>query len=62
LIAFVAGAMAPLSDRLDAWSTIHNPFYGGPGADALTLLPFALLALVLYRTGRQPKTPAVPLQ
>lgn len=52
LIAFVAGAMARFSDRMDGWMTAHNPFYGGPWADALTLVPFAILAVVLYRIGQ----------
>jgi hypothetical protein len=30
-----------------------NPFFSGPYADALALIPFALLAVLLYLTGRE---------
>jgi hypothetical protein len=45
----------PLKDRLDAfekWATAHNPFFEGPWADVLSIIPFALLCLLLYLVGR----------
>ena len=36
-----------------AWSTAHNPFYAGPWADALALLPFAALCALLYLVARE---------
>src|SRR5207302_9329619 len=45
----------PLKGRLDAfekWATAHNPFFEGPWADGLSIIPFALLCLLLYLVGR----------
>jgi putative OPT family oligopeptide transporter len=52
LIAFVAGAMSRMDSSLTNWAAAHNPFYGGRHADALALIPFALLALFLYLVSR----------
>jgi putative OPT family oligopeptide transporter len=46
----------PLKDGLDAiekWSTAHNPFFDGPYADLLALIPFSILCLLLYLVGRE---------
>src|SRR5262249_34028695 len=46
----------PLKDRLDAiekWATAHNPFFNGPYADLLALIPFSILCLLLYLVGRE---------
>jgi len=55
LIAILSGVPGP--DKIDAWfknwSTAHNPFFTGPHADALSLLPFAFLVGYLYLVGRE---------
>ena len=61
IIAFVAGGLDRFSDQINTWMTLHNPFYGGPWADALTLVPFAVLAIVLYAFGRKSTPEAPPL-
>jgi uncharacterized oligopeptide transporter (OPT) family protein len=53
IIAFVAGFMSDLSDRLEVWAFTQNPFYSGPHADLLSLLPFILLSVLLYVVGRE---------
>jgi putative OPT family oligopeptide transporter len=53
IIAFVAGVFSGLDERLTKWAEAHNPFFGGPNADWLALIPFIVLAVVLYVTGRQ---------
>jgi putative OPT family oligopeptide transporter len=53
LIAFLAGAFDQLEGVLSAWASAHNPLYAGQYADALSLLPFAALTLVLYGSGRR---------
>jgi hypothetical protein len=53
IIAFMAGVLSRLDRDLTAWSTERNPFYGGPSADILALLPFAGLIALLYLTGRE---------
>jgi hypothetical protein len=53
IIAFIQGALDSVDAALVKWSTAHNPFYEGPHADALTLIPFAVLCVVLYLVGRE---------
>jgi putative OPT family oligopeptide transporter len=46
----------PLKDRLDdfeKWAAANNPFFEGPWADALAMLPFILLTILLYYVGRE---------
>jgi hypothetical protein len=52
VIAFVAGVLSDLQASIDVWSTAHNPFYVGPHADVLSLLPFAALVVLLHLSGR----------
>jgi len=47
VIAFMSGVLADVTDRITGWSRANDPFYGGPQADLLSLLPFAVLALLL---------------
>ena len=52
LFAFLA---IPMKDRLEAfegWATVHNPFFEGPHADLLALIPFIALCVLLYVVGR----------
>jgi hypothetical protein len=53
IIAFMAGLLMSLDDRLTRWATAHNPFYSGASSDILALLPFILLCLLLYFVGRE---------
>lgn len=53
IIAFLAGVLSDFDAAVTAWSTAHNPFYSGPYADLLALLPFAGLAVFLYLVGRE---------
>jgi uncharacterized oligopeptide transporter (OPT) family protein len=54
LIAFIAGvpSMAGFNARIEAFGEA-NPMRSGPAADLLTLIPFAVLIVVLYLTGRE---------
>ncbi len=45
-------SLAATSDRVTAWAKAHNPFFAGPHADLLALLPFAALCVLLYLVGR----------
>jgi hypothetical protein len=55
IIAILAGM--PGLDWIDAsltkWATTHNPFFEGPNSDALTLIPFVVMCVVLYLVGRE---------
>ena len=50
-------ALAELLARFDAamtkWSVTHNPFFDGPNADLLSLLPFAALCVFLFLVARE---------
>jgi hypothetical protein len=50
-IAFMAGALEPIDRALTEWASVHNPFFEGPRADLLSLLPFALLSAYLLAVG-----------
>ncbi|HMP82401.1 MAG TPA: oligopeptide transporter, OPT family [Verrucomicrobiota bacterium] len=52
VIAFMAGALGDVDAAITNWATSNNPFFNGPYSDLLALLPFAVIAAVLYRTGR----------
>lgn len=53
LIAFMAGILGDVTQRLTEWSAAHNPFFEGPYADVLALLPFVGLIVLLYLVGRE---------
>src|SRR5512139_464613 len=52
LIAFLAGVMGDFDAALQRWAAGNNPFYEGPYADLLTLLPFLGLTLLLWLVAR----------
>ncbi|HEY0243655.1 MAG TPA: oligopeptide transporter, OPT family [Gemmatimonadaceae bacterium] len=54
IIAFLAGvpAMAGFNDSVESFAET-NPFRAGGSADVLSLIPFALLMIILYLTGRE---------
>jgi len=52
IIAIISGPLdmdGPITD----WSTAHNPFFDGPYAGLLSLIPFALLTFFLYGVARE---------
>jgi uncharacterized oligopeptide transporter (OPT) family protein len=53
IIAFLAGALDRFDAALTTWSTAHNPFFEGPYSDALSLIPFAVICVMLYLVGRE---------
>ncbi|MEY4760323.1 MAG: hypothetical protein RLZZ200_179 [Pseudomonadota bacterium] len=53
LIAFLAGVLGELDSTLQKWSIAHNVFFEGPHSDLLSLLPFAVIALHLWRVARR---------
>jgi hypothetical protein len=52
-IALMAGVFEATDTRMTAWARANNPFYSGPWADALALIPFAILLLILLWAGRE---------
>ena len=53
LIAFMAGVTADFSDRITRWSTANNPMFEGRHSDLLSMIPFAVLTLLLYLVSRE---------
>ena len=54
VIAFMAGvpSLVAFSKHIEEWSTASNPFFNGPYANLLALLPFTVLCVMLYLVGR----------
>lgn len=54
VIAFMAGvpSLVGFSKRVEDWSTANNPFFNGANSDLLALIPFVVLCVLLYLTGR----------
>jgi hypothetical protein len=53
LIAFMAGVLSNADSAVTKWAEAHNPAYAGPLADWLALIPFVLLAALLFWVGRR---------
>lgn len=53
IIAFLAGAFGSVDAAMTDWARVNNPFYAGPYANALALIPFVLLAGCLFVVGRR---------
>jgi putative OPT family oligopeptide transporter len=53
VIAFMAGVTAAVTDRITRWSAANNPFFAGPNADLLALIPFAALIVLLMLVSRE---------
>jgi hypothetical protein len=52
IIAFLAGVTVEFNERIGKWAE-GNPLHAGPWSDALSLIPFAILIILLYMTGRE---------
>jgi uncharacterized oligopeptide transporter (OPT) family protein len=52
-IAIMAEGLAGFERRMTDFMAATNPFYDGPWSDVLALLPFGLICLLLYLTGRE---------
>ncbi len=52
VFAFLNIPMKDTLDTIEKWSNAHNPFFAGPHADLLAMIPFLALAVLLYLVGR----------
>jgi putative OPT family oligopeptide transporter len=57
-IAFMAGVLSDYYNSREKWASANNPFYnqltpGQISPDLLSLIPFAILVVILYLTGRE---------
>jgi hypothetical protein len=53
LVAFSAGVLGDFDRSMTETMRASNPFFNGASADALALIPFGLLVVLLYMTGRE---------
>jgi uncharacterized oligopeptide transporter (OPT) family protein len=60
IIAFSAGIMTEFDKSIGDWASSHNPFFEGVYADALSLLPYALLIGMLFWVGREKSNSGAP--
>jgi hypothetical protein len=51
IIAVLAGAFDQLDAALNDWSKANNPFFEGPYADALSMIPFVVMMVFLWLVG-----------
>lgn len=52
LVAVAAEFLSGTISSFEKWSEANNPFYAGANADWLGLIPFGILAVLLYYVGR----------
>jgi uncharacterized oligopeptide transporter (OPT) family protein len=53
IIAFLAGVLGDFDAAVTKWSTASNPFFEGPNADLLSLIPYAVIVGFLYLVARE---------
>lgn len=53
VIAITAGVMTDFDTALTGWAEKANPFFAGPSADWLSLVPYAGIAVLLFWIGRE---------
>jgi putative OPT family oligopeptide transporter len=53
LIAFMAGVLTDFNEKVTHFMDSNNPFFNGPHADLLAMLPFVVLTFLLYLAGRE---------
>ncbi|MCA9320049.1 MAG: oligopeptide transporter, OPT family [Planctomycetes bacterium] len=53
VIAFMAGVLKDVNERIEVWATANNPVFAGDNSDLLSMVPFILLIAVLYLVGRE---------
>jgi putative OPT family oligopeptide transporter len=55
VIAFLAGlpSLEKFNANVENWASTSNPFFHGDSANALALLPFLVLVILLYLAGRE---------
>jgi putative OPT family oligopeptide transporter len=53
IIAFLAGVTINLNKSIEEWASTKNPFYSGAHPDLLSVIPFVILCVMLYLTGRE---------
>jgi putative OPT family oligopeptide transporter len=53
IIAITAGVLTDFDNTMNKWAEAANPFFAGVNADALSIIPYAALMVLLYWVGRE---------
>src|SRR5579885_2199186 len=53
IFAFMNIPLKDNLDRVEKWATANNPFFDGPWANVLAMIPFVVLMVLLYVVGRE---------
>jgi putative OPT family oligopeptide transporter len=53
IIAITAGVLTDFDSTMAKWAEAANPFFAGPDADLLTLIPYAFLIALLFWVARE---------
>jgi putative OPT family oligopeptide transporter len=53
IIAITAGVLTDFDNAMTKWAEAANPFFAGINADALSIIPYAALMVLLYWVGRE---------
>lgn len=53
VIAFLAGVLTETNLKIEHWANSSNPFFSGANSNLLSLVPFVVLMVLLYLTGRE---------
>ncbi|WP_020652124.1 OPT family oligopeptide transporter [Massilia niastensis] len=53
IIAITAGVLTGFDSAMARWAEASNPFFAGPDANLLTLIPYAAIILLLFRVARE---------
>jgi putative OPT family oligopeptide transporter len=57
VIAITAGVMTGFDNTMNKWAEAANPFFAGPNADALSIIPYAGIMALLFWVGREKPEP-----
>jgi uncharacterized oligopeptide transporter (OPT) family protein len=58
IIAITAGVMTGFDNMMNKWAEAANPFFAGASSDLLSLIPYAVLVVLLFWIGREKAQPA----
>jgi ABC-type uncharacterized transport system permease subunit len=53
IIAITAGVMTDFDNAMNKWAETMNPFFAGANSDLLSLIPYAVICVLLYVVGRE---------
>ncbi len=53
IIAFLAGVLTDTNEKIGTWANTSNLFFVGDNSNLLSLIPFVIICVLLYLTGRE---------